>query len=308
MLGYMRMLVLYSFRMPLKRSILIIGSDRLWEEEQLLLVAGNAEYEADFITAASVTVTVGQSEADLLFQGKSIRERFRRSRILFRRSRGAEDIMSTLALLARHWKVPATDSPVSILTNINKALSMPSLTLHALRHIATSFLKKESAVPESLPALSFPLLIKPSRGRHGEGVRILRSRSELEQALKNIRENMLLQEYLPIDEEFRVFVVGNRSLGVIRKIPPAGSVVANYAAGARFVPAELPASIEREAVTVCRQQEIDIGGVDIARVDEHHYLLEANRCPEFKAFTAATKVNVAQEIIDFLPEKDACFS
>ena len=216
------MLVLYSFRMPLKRSILIIGSDRLWEEEQLLIEAGNAGYEADFITAASVTITVGQREADLLLRGKSIRERFRRSRVLFRRSRGAEDTMSTLALLARHWKVPATDSPVSILTNINKALSMPPLTLHELRHIATSFLQTESAVSASFSALSLPLLIKPARGRHGEGVRILRSREELEQALNNIQEDMLLQEYLPIDEEFRAFVVGNRSLGVIRKIPRKG--------------------------------------------------------------------------------------
>ncbi|MEK7590645.1 MAG: ATP-grasp domain-containing protein [Patescibacteria group bacterium] len=294
--------------MPLKRSILIIGSDRLWEEEQLLIEAGNAGYEADFITAASVTITVGQREADLLLRGKSIRERFRRSRVLFRRSRGAEDTMSTLALLARHWKVPATDSPVSILTNINKALSMPPLTLHELRHIATSFLQTESAVSASFSALSLPLLIKPARGRHGEGVRILRSREELEQALNNIQEDMLLQEYLPIDEEFRAFVVGNRSLGVIRKIPPEGSVVANYAAGARFVPAELPASIEREAVTVCHQQEIDIGGVDIARVGDRYHLLEVNRCPEFRAFMAATKVNVAQKIIEFLPEKDACFS
>ena len=53
-----------------------------------------------------------------------------------------------------------------------------------------------------------------------------------------------------------------------------------------------------------QNQEIDIGGVDIARdKNGNYFLLEINRCPEFQAFEKATNVDIAGEIIDFVLSK-----
>jgi len=97
--------------------------------------------------------------------------------------------------------------------------------------------------------------------------------------------------------------LSRKYFGVIQKIPEAGSVIANYAAGAQFKVATLPRSVVRECVTLCQQQGIDIGGVDLAKVGKNFYLLEVNRCPEFKAFTKATGIDVAGKIVEFALQK-----
>jgi glutathione synthase/RimK-type ligase-like ATP-grasp enzyme len=113
----------------------------------------------------------------------------------------------------------------------------------------------------------------------------------------------MLQNFLKIEEEFRVFVVGKKALGTIKKNAEPNSLIANYAAGATFHASELPKRITQECVNLCVQQGIDIGGVDIARVGDNYYLLEINRCPEFKAFTKATGIPIAKEIITFIASK-----
>lgn len=55
---------------------------------------------------------------------------------------------------------------------------------------------------------------------------------------------------------------------------------------------------------LCQIQKIDIGGVDVAKTKAgEYYILEINRCPEFRAFSEATGINVANEIIDFIKQK-----
>lgn len=276
---------------------LIIGSDYQWEEEELLQEAKAAGYDAEFIAAGDLFLTVDEHEADILLKGTSMRSRFKESRIIFRRARGAERTMATVALLAEHWKVPATDSAVSILSNVNKSMSIPTISLKEIRHIPSAFLSVDTSATEAVASLPLPLLAKPALGRHGEGVEIFHTQEEMKAYLAKRQEDIILQRYLPLESEYRVFIVGDKALGVIRKIPAEGSKVANYAAGARFEADELPARVVEETIDICRQQKIDIGGVDIAYANDTYYLLEVNRCPEFQAFQKATGVNVAHAIV-----------
>lgn len=283
------------------RSILIIGSDEQWEERRLAEAARAAGHEASYLPAASLLLTLDAHDADVLFEGRSVRDRLKDGVIVFRRTRGARQTMAALAALARDWGVPATDSPWSIASNLDKSLSLPTVALKHIRHVPSIFLPADRARAPADIALPFPLLAKPVFGRHGEGIEMLPDPPSLEIFLARPREEgYIVQRRLPLEAEYRVFVVGKRSLGVIRKIPAEGSLVANYAAGARFEPDELPADVIDEATAVCGHQEIDIGGVDIALSDGQYYLLEVNRCPEFRAFEGATGAGVAEAIVDFV--------
>jgi len=212
--------------------------------------------------------------------------------------------MISLALLVDHWRIPATDSVLSIATNLNKAYSLPSLTLKSIQHIPTCFLQKDKAFDKLALSLTPPLLVKPVCGRHGEGIQIMETADDVSMFLSTQhKDNLMLQSFLKIDEEYRVFVVGDQSLGVIKKIPKEGSVIANYAAGAQFVSAKVPEAIKAECIEICRQQCIDIGGVDLARIGDGFFLLEINRCPEFRAFSKAKDINVAEHIVKFITKK-----
>lgn len=287
----------------MKPSFLIIGADSQWEEEALILAAKQRGHSARFLNAQAVEIRLQASAAALFYESRDITRLFQKSRLIFRRARGAQEKMITLALLARNRKVPFTDSVTSIASNLNKAVFMPSVQTGCIRHIETSFVARgESATSQSRHS-RFPVLLKPVHGRHGEGVEIAKDPAELRRCLADANKAMMLQPFLNIESEYRVFVVGCQALGVIRKIPAKGSAIANYAAGATFVPDSLDPKIVKEAVRICGEQGIDIGGVDLAKAGGVFYLLEVNRCPEFRAFTAATGIDVAGAIVDFAAKK-----
>ena len=288
----------------MKQSILIIGSDEKWEERELLAEAKKQMLEARFIMAGDVMVFLDEKKAKLFYKDEDITELFYRSKIIFRRTRGAMDKMFVLANLADagHQAV-FTDSVQSIMNNLNKIYSMHLAVTKDIRHIPTVFLIKGQELDIKPFGLSFPLVIKPAFGRHGEGIIFVEDQETLDKALADNNQSLLVQKALNIKKEYRIFVVGGKCLGVIEKIPEEGSRVANYAAGAEFRQAEIGEQYIQDAIEICRQNKIDIGGVDIAFADGHYYLLEINRCPEFKAFTTATGVNVSEEIIYFISQK-----
>lgn len=281
------------------QTFLVIGADCQWEEQELLRAARQAGGQALFLDAHRVEIVIGKKGAALFYEGKNLTTLFRKSRLIFRRSRGAQDKMIALAMLAAHWDVPFTDSVTGIMSNLNKALFMPVTKAGTIRPIDTFFVDKGGKFSEKKWKVSFPALIKPVHGRHGEGIQIVNDKKALHAALRAAESALMIQPFLNVDAEYRVLVVGGRALGAVRKTPAPGAVIANYAAGARFTPATLPAAVLRDAVRTCREQGIDIGGVDLAKSGRTFYLLEVNRCPEFRAFSAATGIDAARAIIDF---------
>ncbi|MFH1012408.1 MAG: hypothetical protein V1760_01540 [Candidatus Peregrinibacteria bacterium] len=287
----------------MKRTLLIIGTDFQWEEQELMAIAKSLKHPIHFLDAHHVDIRIGKMEAELFYEGKNMTNAFKKSRVIFRRARGDHEKMISLSLLAQNWNVPFTDSVISIMSNLNKAIALPATTTKLIRHIPTHFVGSgESLAPGSL-SFSFPLLAKPVHGRHGKGVEILRNKTALACYIRRNNRALMIQPFLPVASEYRVFVVGGLSLGVIQKIPKRGSSIANYAAGAQFLPARMAPQILEEVVRLCREQGVDIGGVDLAKVGNDFYLLEINRCPEFKAFSEATGQNVAQAIVRFALSK-----
>ena len=284
-----------------KGSLFIIGADCKWEEKQLINEATSIGFDVKFLLVNDICLKLDTDEADIFYKNASIKDLFKEGRLIFRRTRGAYDKMISVALLASHWHVKSADSVESIVSNLNKLHSMPSLTLKYIRNIPTIFVHPGEKIDSDDITLDLPLIAKPACGRHGEGIEIIKTEDELCGFLSSQKkEGFILQSYLEIEEEYRVFVVGDKSLGAIKKFPEEGSKIANYAAGAEFHPTDIPREIEDESIDLCIQQQIDIGGVDIARMGEEFYLLEINRCPEFQAFSKATDVNVAKKIIQFI--------
>ncbi|MBU1992660.1 ATP-grasp domain-containing protein, partial [Patescibacteria group bacterium] len=188
-------------------------------------------------------------------------------------------------------------------TNLNKEIFLATIESEIFPH-PNGFFLAQKGDDLSDKTLNFPLISKPVTGRHGDGIVIHDSLESLQKEVQNAQENLLIQEFLEIESEYRIFVVGNVALGAVEKKAAPGKRFANYAAGASFNSIDLPKSFLDEAVKLCQIQEIDIGGVDIAKTRTgEYYILEINRCPEFKAFSEATKIDVAGKIINFVEQK-----
>lgn len=145
-----------------------------------------------------------------------------------------------------------------------------------------------------------PLIIKPIKGREGEGIKIILKDKDLKKYIPS-EEGVLVQEYIPIKEEYRILIIGKRSLGVCKK--KTDSLIKNAAKGSNFEYFK-DNSLEKFALTASSLQGGDIYGVDIVETKKGElYLIECNRSPNFIEFKKASGIKVEDEIVDYCIDK-----
>ncbi len=145
-----------------------------------------------------------------------------------------------------------------------------------------------------------PFVAKPQNGTRGQGVELVKSESELMDYGKRHNESLIIQEKIDIQEEYRVFIIGNKSLGTCMKKNksleiPASTVAFEYTRDEE---------IENFALKAASCQHGDIFGVDVARTKEGElFVIECNRNPNFTLFRESSGILVEEKIIDYCIKK-----
>jgi len=150
-----------------------------------------------------------------------------------------------------------------------------------------------------------PFIIKHTISSKGEKVFKLNSFKQASSLLKKEDRfpEILIQEYLPAKEDNRVFVIGYKALGVMKRIIPKGDFRANIALGAKGIPGKLTPRLKRLAEKAAKITQTEIAGVDIMYSRGKPYILEVNRAPQFIGFIETTGIDVPGKIIDYLEKK-----
>lgn len=133
----------------------------------------------------------------------------------------------------------------------------------------------------------FPMVAKEPRGSAmGRGVFLLRDAAALA-AYVDGRHVVYIQQYLPIDRDIRVVVIGGQVVHAYWRIATEGEFRTNVAQGGRISLDAVPAAARRlalEAARVCRWDDV---GIDICCHDGRYQILEANMKYGREGFRAA---------------------
>ena len=159
--------------------------------------------------------------------------------------------------------------------------------------------------------LVFPLIIKGSGGDRGTRVFKVDNLVEMEKLVRDLRKSetdegkrYMLQEYIPNDGDFRVLVLGEKVLGVMKRSSQSvAEFKNNYSAGGKVEVAELPEEIKQLALKAAKVCGLAVAGVDVAFRDndlKKPIIWEVNKGPQFKGFMQATGIDVPAEIVKFL--------
>lgn len=123
---------------------------------------------------------------------------------------------------------------------------------------------------------SLPLIAKISRGSAlGKGVFLIRTAEELERYCQCFSP-AYIQEYLPLDRDMRIVVIGGRAVHAYWRLAQAGNHRTNLAAGGSIDLSPIPQAALDLAETTARRCRWDDVGLDICRHDGQYYVLEAN--------------------------------
>lgn len=155
--------------------------------------------------------------------------------------------------------------------------------------------------------VTYPCLLKGVHGARGEHVYLVQNAEQLQRRLLRYPSGeLMLQEFLPGDEDYRVFVVGYCVLPVmVSRRPPKGDFRTNFSVGGKFIKhdlSEFPGFgrlAERAALALRRE----FTAVDIRLKDGRPVVLEVNRQPDFQGFERATKYDVAGAVIEYIRQR-----
>lgn len=150
-----------------------------------------------------------------------------------------------------------------------------------------------------------PVIIKLQEGTHGLGVILAESKKSAKSIIDTFYKmdtSILLQKYIEEanGEDIRIIVVGNKVVASMKRMSELGDFRSNVHRGGNTEAIE-PTDKERYiALNASKYLGLGVAGVDLIRSKKGPLLIEVNASPGLKGIEAATGINVAKHIIEFV--------
>jgi RimK family alpha-L-glutamate ligase len=145
-------------------------------------------------------------------------------------------------------------------------------------------------------------IIKPKSGSLGKGVELMESESDLKEYLNLYNpEEVIYQQYIPIEFDLRIIVLGDKVLGALQRIKSSDSITTNISQGNKGKAYNYSDEIKNLAINVCRELDLEYAGVDILiTANNEPLVIEVNQFPHFSGFDLAHNSDTAFDIVNYL--------
>jgi len=198
------------------------------------------------------------------------------------------------------------NSSLSIVNSRDKLRSLQILSRHHIGIPQTTFARHKADV---LPAIErvggAPVVIKLLEGTQGVGV-ILAENVKVAEAiietLQSTRQNVLIQKFVVESKgrDIRAIVVGDRVVAAMRRVAQGQEFRSNVHRGGRTELVELSDDYLQTAVRAAQIMGLRIAGVDMLEGKDGPQVMEVNSSPGLEGIEAATQLDVAGAIIDYI--------
>jgi ribosomal protein S6--L-glutamate ligase len=155
-----------------------------------------------------------------------------------------------------------------------------------------------------------PVVIKLLEGTQGIGVILapgLKVAEAIIETLQSTRQNVLIQKFVKESKgrDVRALVVGDRVVAAMRRTAKGDEFRSNVHRGGSVEPVDLDPEFERIAVRASQIMGLKVAGVDMLEGDDGPLVMEVNSSPGLEGIEAATKLDVAGAIIDYIDNQVA---
>jgi ribosomal protein S6--L-glutamate ligase len=158
--------------------------------------------------------------------------------------------------------------------------------------------------------IGFPVVMKIPMGNQGTGVFFANKQSDLKPisdylSNENNASPVIVEEFIAEAKgsDIRIFVVGGKIAGAMKRVAPKGDIRANTSNGGK---AKRVTLTEEEKALACKAADVyglEIGGIDILRSARGPLVIEVNSNPGFKALNTVVEKDVPSTLIDYAIKK-----
>jgi len=150
-----------------------------------------------------------------------------------------------------------------------------------------------------------PMIIKLTEGSQGQGVVLAETRQAAESvidAFRGLNAHFLVQRFVKEAQgaDIRCFVVGNKVVAAMKRQARRGEFRANLHKGGSAVEVKIDPKERDMAIRAAEVIGLNVAGVDIIRSAQGPLILEVNSSPGLEGIEAATKKDIAGDIMGFI--------
>ena len=194
----------------------------------------------------------------------------------------------------------------AILRSRDKLRSLQVLSREGLglpKTVFTNFSKDKDDVIQSVGGA--PLIIKLLEGTQGLGVVLAETKKAAESVLdafNGLKARVIVQEFIKESKgsDVRVFVVGGKVIGAMKRTGKEGEFRSNLHRGGSAQVIELSKEERKAAVKAVKAMGLGIAGVDLLQSERGPLILEVNSSPGLEGIEKATGKDVAGSIIRYI--------
>lgn len=193
-----------------------------------------------------------------------------------------------------------------ILNSRDKLRSLQILSRHDIGIPHSCYVRNRNDVLPAIERLGgAPIIIKLIEGTQGVGV-ILAETTKVAEAiietLHGANQQVLVQKFVAESKgkDIRALVVGDRVVAAMRRVAQGQEFRSNVHRGGKTEPITLEPAYEEAAVRAAQIMGLRVAGVDILESNDGPQVMEVNSSPGMEGIEAATGLDVAGAIIDFI--------
>lgn len=198
------------------------------------------------------------------------------------------------------------NSSIGIANSRDKLRSLQILSRHHIGIPQTTFIRDRKDVMPAIERVGgAPVIIKLLEGTQGVGVILaesIKTAQAIVETLHSTKQNVLIQKFVSESKgrDIRAFVVGDHVVAAMRRQAQGEEFRSNVHRGAVAEPVDLDERYRETAVRAAQIMGLRVAGVDMLESNEGPQVMEVNSSPGLEGIEAATKLDVAGAIIDYV--------
>lgn len=154
-----------------------------------------------------------------------------------------------------------------------------------------------------------PVVIKLLEGTQGIGVILAETRNSAKsviEAFLDVKVNILVQEFIEEAKgaDLRAFIVDGQIVGAMKRQGAAGDFRSNLHRGGNASLINLSSEEKQTAIKAVKKLGLAIAGVDMLQSKRGPLVMEVNSSPGLEGIEAATKVDIATRIIEYVERNE----
>jgi ribosomal protein S6--L-glutamate ligase len=289
------------------RLALLCRNADLYSHKRLVEAAKERDHEIEVINHLRCYINVASAKPAIHFSGKKLPLY---DAVIPRIGASVTFFGTAVVRQFEMMGVYSVNESLAITRSRDKLRSLQLLARRGIGLPVTVFAHKTGQADDIIEMLGgAPVVIKLLEGTQGLGVVLGETENgakSIIQAFAGLDANFLVQEFIKEagGEDIRCLVIGDRVVAAMLRRGKEGDFRSNLHQGGTAEAIRITPTERSVAVAAARAMGLNVCGVDLLRANHGPVVMEVNSSPGFEGIEAATGIDVAGKVIEFI-EKHA---